>query len=122
MMSSVTPSLKYSCPGSSLELRNGMTAIDGLSLGATATIALEVEPAGGSTHTPKGGHRGVHGIGADDHAFPDQIQQFVDAQYFSCPLCEANQQLHRLRFELDRLTFLADFIQRRIDTQVSDSQ
>ena len=71
---------------------------------------------------PKGGHGGVHGIVADDHVFPHEIQQFIDAQYLACPLCEANQQLHRLGFELDRVTFFANLIHRGIHTQVSDPQ
>ena len=39
MMSSVMPSLKYRCSGSSLRLRNGSTAIEGLAAASAACPA-----------------------------------------------------------------------------------
>src|SRR3974377_566176 len=67
MMSSTTPSTKYSCSGSPLRLANGNTAIDGRSgsgsAGAAEGVSAVCEPAGRRPLAPPAAYRDPTGIG-----------------------------------------------------------
>jgi len=54
MISSTTPSAKYSCSGSALMFLNGRTAIDGLSGSGKAGCELAAAPLGRTRYTRTG--------------------------------------------------------------------
>src|SRR5918994_1851026 len=84
MMSSTTPSEKYSCSGSPLKFMNRKTAMEGMSGRASASAGVSIDMTGERRF-------------GDDPSVPHHIQQLVLADDVLTVLHQIEQQVEDLR-------------------------